>query len=69
MFGRYELIVADSNNEILFNGAFQSINRLSKTLACFSDRNLKYSVYDVVADRHYSAIELRKVFRNEYIVL
>lgn len=69
MFGRYQLIVANSDSEIIFEGYFQSINRLSKTLSCFSDNNLKYSVVDVILDRRYSAIELRNVLKNEMVIL
>ena len=69
MFGRYQLIVVNSNSEIVFEGYFQSINRLAKTLVCFSDINLEYSVNDVVLNRHYSAYELKSVFKNEMIIL
>ena len=69
MFGRYQLIVANSNSDILFEGYFQSINRLAKTLTCFSDIDLKYSIVDVILNRRYSAYELKNVFKNEMVIL
>lgn len=69
MYGRYELCVDDSNSCSIFRGYFISINKLAKTLSCFNNDNLVFTVTDVVLDRRYSADELRKIFMNEMVIL
>lgn len=69
MFGRYELVVANNDDHIVFKGYFGSLNRLSKTLTCFDVLDLKFSVIDIVTDRRLSAYELRNVFMYENNIL